>query len=59
MRLHQHCIAYADLQEDWFKRRAAGDHHMDILSSTQVLPGFVPMAIGKLAHLSGWSPSGT
>ena len=25
MRLHQHCIAYADLQEDWFKRRAAGN----------------------------------
>ena len=25
MRLHQHCIADADLQEDRFKRRAAGD----------------------------------
>ena len=25
MRLHQHCVAYADLQEDRFKRRAAGD----------------------------------
>ena len=23
--LHQHCITYADLQEDRFKRRAAGD----------------------------------
>ena len=25
MRLHQHCIANTDLQEDRFKRRAAGE----------------------------------
>ena len=25
MRLNQHCIAYADLQEDRFERRAAGE----------------------------------
>ena len=25
MRFHQNCVAYTDLQEDRFKRRAAGD----------------------------------